>query len=309
MRRFTHLFVVGILAATALVTISRAQVASGQTGPIGYSVGFEQEVAGRFPCGLYSVDLSSGEATRITPDGEEVPCADGLTFSPDGTLYAYRNFQNLGISGAELITIDLATGAQTLVGELPPAFVGAGGMTFDVAGNLWLYAESAGSPECDSFDSCLWQVDPATADSTFVGAGPGPADAVFGLAGNCAGEVVAITTPVSAGPVSETELQLVDTSTAGLTPIVDVPDVFAPSGLDYDGDEGLWALAREPFTGFPTQTVHQIDPTTGDATTTTVTVGGDPFAGLLDGLAVSPISCPEPPPTPEPVVIQPTFTG
>jgi hypothetical protein len=52
-----------------------------------------------------------------------------------------------------------------------------------------------------------------------------------------------------------------------------------------------------------------IDPETGTVTATPLTVGGEGFLGFLSGLAISPISCSEPPPTPEPIVLQPTFTG
>ena len=316
-RRLAHLAVVSALAATMVVTFG-GDVATPQTGPTGYTVGFNLEPNGRFDCGFYSIDLSTGEATRVTPGGEFVECADGLTFSADGTLYAYRN---LDIDGAaivtELITIDPTTGDQTVVGDLPNVFVNSGGMTFDAVGNLWLYGESPGTPDCTNFGVCLWRVDPATADATFIGEGE-LGEGVYGLAGNCAGEVVAVTRPFSLGPpqpVSDVELQLVDTSTAALTSIVDLPDVFFPEGLDYDDAEVLWALAQAPFLGFPTQRVHQIDPTTGDVTTTPLTIDNDPFRGLLAGLAISPISCPEPPPPPPPepapaaLVLTPTFTG
>jgi hypothetical protein len=305
MRRLTHLLIVGALTA-ALVGIQGGQAASGQTGPIGYTVG-QQQAMGNGSCHFYAIDMPTGEATQVSTD--PVDCADGLTFSPDGTLYAYRSLPSGGVSPAELVTIDLATGAQTRVGDLPAVAVNAGGMTFDLAGNLWLYALSSELPCTDSgFTSCLWQVDPSDAGATFVGAAP-EEDAVFGLAGNCAGEVLALSARPAAG-VSDTRLNRVDTATAELTTIVDLPETFFPQGLDYDADDGLWALSGvEARGGIGLMETELIDPATGDVTRTTISVGGDEFFGFLSGLAISPISCPEPPPTPEPVVVVPTFTG
>ncbi len=307
-RRIVRLFSVVALASSALLVIGGPQ-ASAQTGPVGYTSG-AQFTGGSASCSLYSVDLPTGAMTQInapTP-GE---CADGLTFSPDGTLYGYRNDGLLGFPNAELITIDTSTGAQAVVGELPPIAIGSGGMTFDAAGNLWLYAAvpSIGiDDECSptEFSFCLWQVNPADASTTFVGNAP-QFDAVFGLAASCAGDVLAITTIETNGPVNDTELQSVDTTTAALTPVVALPDIFIPVGLDYAADGGLWALSAIGGRGLGPMQSDLIDPPTGSVTATPLTVGGDPFSGFLGGLAISPLSCATP--APEPVVLTPTFTG
>jgi hypothetical protein len=311
MRRIARVLVLGALATGLIGAFGGAQVASGQTGPVGYTSGLEFAGDGA-ACSLYSVDMGTGATQQVNAPvvGE---CADGLTFAPDGTLYAFRNAPIDGFPPAELVTIDTTTGQQTLIGELPPIVIGSGGMTFDAAGNLWLYAAvpSIGiDDECSAseFRFCLWQVNPADASTTFVGVAP-EFTAVFGLAASCAGDVLAITTIETNGPVNDTELQSVDTATGALAPVVALPDIFIPVGLDYDADDGLWALSGSATRGIGPMESDLIDPETGTVTATPLTVGGEGFLGFLSGLAISPISCSEPPPTPEPIVLQPTFTG
>ena len=76
----------------------------------------------------------------------------------------------------------------------------------------------------------------------------------------------------------------------------------------------MWALGNLAVTGQSQVATYLIDEATGDATATGVTVNGQPFIGIVSGLAVSPIgACPVPPappePAPEAIALQPTFTG
>jgi hypothetical protein len=267
---------------------------------------FDDLATGEISCNFYAVDLSTGVAEQRNTDPQL--CTDGHTFSADGTLYAVANVAQTGAAEALLVTIDPATGAQSTIGTLPLVFTGALGMTFDRAGNLWLYAASS-DPLCDDpFASCLWQVDPADASATFVGQLPGETTVVRGLTATCDDTVLAITDQINFGAGgSDSALESVDTGTGALTLLADTPDVPFPVGLDYDDAGGLWAIGGPLIRGLGEMQVHRIDPATGDATTAPITIGGERFEGFLAGLAVSPISCPEP--TPEPVVIQPTFTG
>jgi len=313
LKRLMRAPVLGVLAASlVLVGLGGGQTASAQTGPVGYTVGGQIDGTPT-SCAFFSVDMPTGEATLIGGPSADLLCADGLTFGPDGTLYAYTNtFGMGGLQSAQLVTIDLATGAQTVIGELPPVAIGAGGMTFDAAGDLWLYAVqvNVADPGCEPGLTCLWQVNPADASARFVGT-PADDDGVFGLAGSCAGDVLAITGPVNTGPGTgaATELQSVDTATAALDPIVDLPETFIPEGLDYDAGGGLWDIAGPQQAGFlGVQETQLIDPATGGVTHNPITIGGDDFSGFLLGLAIDPIVCPEPPP-PAPVVLVPTFTG
>jgi hypothetical protein len=308
MKRISRILAVGALSA-ALVGVGGVGVgtAGAGSGEVGYTVGFEA-IEGGIECDFFSVDLATGVLTRINdPLTTAVECADGLTFAPDGTLYAFVSPVPTGFSNSQLVTIDLATGAQTVIGNLPPVLFGTGGMTFDGAGNLWLYGTAAigVDPDCSQtgFEACLWQVNPADASTTFVGATTDRQ--VFGLAATCT-DVYAIQTPIPGGFASGTEIARVDTATAALDVVVEANDVVGPEGLDFDFAGGLWALARQPDVGlFSEMNVASIDLTSGASTSTQITLEGEPFVGFLYGLAVSPISCP----VPEPVVLTPTFTG
>jgi hypothetical protein len=296
------------LAVTALAAATLAAVAApsapAQTGPVGYTVG--AQTLGEDNGSFYAVDMPTGAATQLNTD--PVTCADGLTFSPDGTLYAYRQGPEAGISTAELVTINVADGTQTLVGALPNVAIGAGGMTFDVDGSLWLYGLS-NDPACSAdVATCLWSVNPTDASATFVGTSGDVAEFVLGLAATCDPGVVAITGPAASGPPAGSSLELVDTATAALSEIVPVSDIAFPEGLDYAADGTLWAIALGQIAGFASAQTSLIYPATGATTNAPITVGGDAFSGFLLGLAIDP-PAPCPTPEPEPVVLQPTFTG
>jgi hypothetical protein len=316
-RTVQRVLLVAVLVATGIAW-QGGQVAGGQTGPTGYTYAAELRGLPGAGCDFLAIDLPTGEAEVLSSDPQ--PCADGLTFGPDGTLYAFRQEPNAGglLLNSELVIVDPTSGEQEFVGDLPG--VGDGGMTFDAAGDLWLYASKNGESECPQnvFSTfCLWQVDPATGATQFVGAAP-EGTGVLGLAGSCDDRVLGIdVTFASAGPslASNTTLDLVDRSTAGLDTIVPLPTVFFPAGLDFDDVGSLWALGNAPQAGQSQVTTYLIDEATGDATATGVTVNGQPFIGVVSGLAVSPIgACPVPPPpppepAPEAVALQPTFTG
>jgi hypothetical protein len=320
-RRLAYLLVVAVLAGAALVVVGAGQVASGQTGPIGYTVG-QPLAAGFNDCEFYSIDASNGTLTQISDASANLECADGLTFAPDGTLYAYTNAPIEGIVvDANLVTIDLATGNQTVVGPLPPVRTGSGGMTFDAAGNLWLYGDvfDPANPPCvdDSVEAtCLYQVDPATAQTTVVGEARDDTE-VTGLTASCAAGVLGVTRPFQNGftPATST-IETVDTSTAALSPILPLEGVGVfTTGLDFDASEELWVLAGLPSRGLSGFEIDHVDLTTGEITHQQLFNDGDPqdpFAGFLTGLAIAPATpCPvPPPPAPAPeVVLAPTFTG
>lgn len=294
-----------VLLTAALVGVANAPVASAQTGPVGYSVG--ENDGG---CELFSIDLPTGVYTQVSDESLDLECADGLTFAPDGTLYAVaRDFVEVG--PARLITIDRATGAQTVIGNLPAVSLGLIGMTFDAQGALWLFGaihQTNTDPNCpnDNLHACLWRVNPADASTQFVGAIDEPFR-VTGLTASCTAGVLAITTtPINAAD-RDVAVQRVDTTNATLTRLVDTPDLFLPEGLDLDATGKLWALSVLPFGGIGQFLVSNIDLTTGAVTQSEIVDDADmAFLGFLNGLAVSPVT---PCPTPEPVVLQPTFTG
>ncbi len=106
---------------------------------------------------LHRIDLRTGETSAVGPLGQP-GYFTGLTFSPDGVLFA------LASSPSRLYRVDTETGAATLVGALEfplqqRYFAGA----FDDTGALWLTA---------GFYPYLISVDPETAEAAIVG-GPG----------------------------------------------------------------------------------------------------------------------------------------
>ena len=275
---------------------------------------------GLLTCNFYKIDLKTGAATQVNAVNGSVACGDGLTFDDDGTLYAYRNVAGPGGGVAQLVTIDKHTGVQTLVGQLPRVIVGAGGMTFDADGHLWLYAFASGDPACQpAGSSCLYEVNKKTAAARFVGAAP-IGTGVFGLAADCE-DVLAITLAGLTGagadrlaPVSA--LNELDTHNGVLHKIADTPGIVFPTGLDFDSENDLWALASTNLSGPGVgMQVVRVDPNNGNTGATDVTLNGVPFIRTMNGLAVSPIGdCEQETTTtttpPAPVVAaQPVFTG
>jgi hypothetical protein len=306
----------------AVFAVQGVQVSGADDGddPVGYSIGSIQHGAGALGgCNFYKIDLKTGAATQLNVGNGSVKCGDGLTYDDDGTLYAYtqRVIAGVGPTVSELVTIDKHTGVQHVVGQLPNVLVGGGGMTFDADGDLWLYGVTINDPRCTpNASTCLWKVNPKTAASTFVGTAP-TGRAVYGLTGDCE-DVWAISADTVSGPgVSlHTELDEVDTHSAALHKITDVPGIAFPTGLDFDADDDLWALANSFTRGAGTGMIlFRVDPRNGNTGPTDITFNGAPFSGQLNGLAVSPISCddPGPDPTPAPpapvVAAEPLFTG
>jgi hypothetical protein len=130
-------------------------------GPVAYGEAFDT---------LYSIDLSTRAATPIGAAGSwggaSIANVEGLTFSPNGKLYAVSDTLLKA-----LMTIDSATGLASVIGPLGGG-TGLGdsgqgtfdvldlGMTFTCDGRLWLSSGFTGS---------FWQVDPATGATIKIG--------------------------------------------------------------------------------------------------------------------------------------------
>ena len=110
---------------------------------------------------LYSIDLTNNTATQIgaagSINGQVIANIEGLTFSPNGILYAVSD------AGASkiLLTIDKSTGLASVVGNLNLSTSSQLdlGLAFTCDGRLWM---SAGTGQ-------FWEVNPATAAVTVVG--------------------------------------------------------------------------------------------------------------------------------------------
>lgn len=110
---------------------------------------------------LYSINLTTQSATEIGKAGylgsTLIGNIEGLTFSPNGTLYAVSDAS----SSKTLLTIDRGTGLATAVGVLNLGTTQQLdlGLAFTCDGKLWM----------SSGPGMFWQVDPATAAVTLIG--------------------------------------------------------------------------------------------------------------------------------------------
>jgi len=100
--------------------------------------------------GTYTVDLATAAVTLIGSIGNGVYQNPDAAFAPNGTLYAWTE------NGNDLITINLATGAGTRVGE-SGVDSWSTGLAFDNDGTLWVKPGNN-----------LWQINPATGAGTYV---------------------------------------------------------------------------------------------------------------------------------------------
>lgn len=177
---------------------------------------------------LYSVNLTARTATQIggagTINGQIVANIEGLTFSPDGTLYAVSD------AGAvkTLLTIDKSTGLATAVGVLD---LGAGsttqldlGLAFTCDGKLWMSA-STGQ---------VWQVGPASASAALIGSS---SVQITGLAAR--GNVL-----IGAGGQGDNNLYRIDTTTAAASLIGSYgsKDYITTTSPGFDSTGQLWAI-------------------------------------------------------------------
>lgn len=234
--------------------------------PIGFTVNSDTDLPQRQ---LYSVDLATGEAIAVGPVG--FVDVEGLSFSPDGVLYGVDDATN------RLITLNLATGAGSLVGNLglpdttitqPSDF----GMSFDCEGVLWLSSDQTES---------LYTVDPETGAASIVGASGALGVSITGLA--TSGDVL-----YGLGAEGAEGLYRIDKSTGAATAVgaLGAGLSFNDGGLAFDPSGSLWGIADNSNPEFPPSDVFWINNLTGAATVISATLTG------AESLAISgPVGC------------------
>lgn len=130
---------------------------------------------------LLAIDVKGETTTVIGPaSGSLAPASLALAITPDGTA-AYTIAYSFNPAAAQLAKIDLATGAQTLVGSPIGADLKIMGMTFSPDGVL--YAAGDFVTTSPTFNS-LYTIDLATGAPTRVGSlgtGPTPMDYIMSL--------------------------------------------------------------------------------------------------------------------------------
>jgi len=197
---------------------------------------------------LYSIDLSSGVATRIGPTGYSD--IEGLSFDANGVLYGYDD------TVEELVTINLATGAVTPVGHSGLAVTEVG-LTFDDVGALYLSNE---------IPHVLYKLNPHTGAPVPIGLQSQP---ICGLAfGN--GVMYGL------GGSNTNNLVSINRTNGAVTPIGPLLTLsLVDGGIDFDAHGVLWGLDE-------TGKLFTINPATG-AATLVANVGNG-----FEGLAISP---------------------
>jgi len=232
---------------------------------------------------LFRVDLTAHTATKIgqaTPPGvTRFANIEGLTLAPSGTLYGVSDTNG----GKILLRIDPATGLATAVGTL--TLTGGDtsgqldlGMASTCDGKLWL---SSGT-------GLFWQVDPNTANATFVG----------NLGAKITGLAARGNQVYGAGSQGNNNFYAINTSTgaASLLGAYGTSTYVTTSSPGFDTSGHLWAVLNyvpppqgQPFPqwsdlaqiNLATAALTNTGPITGDADFQTN------FYGSLKGLAIA----------------------
>jgi hypothetical protein len=137
---------------------------------------------------LIRIDPATGAGTAVGAYGTGIAGMDALAVDPTtGILYGGGAFAPGFPSGANLFTIDRATGAATLLGTLTEAGTGdilpkvLAGLTFDGEGNL--YGSLGGFPPGNTGGGSIVLIDIPTLQFTFLGdVTPGSESAVSDIA-------------------------------------------------------------------------------------------------------------------------------
>lgn len=118
---------------------------------------------------LYTLDPGTAAATLIGPLALPFVFEGGLAFSPNGTAYATNGD---GAGNPQLLTINLNTGAASVVGTIS-------GAPHDINGLAW---RSDGKLiGLDRVTNSLLEINPATAASSFIAAVPSEVGAIGGM--------------------------------------------------------------------------------------------------------------------------------
>jgi sugar lactone lactonase YvrE len=135
-----------------------------------------QELSGN----LFRIDAATGESELVANTG--LFAIEAMAFDNDGVLYA----ADFGIAGSNIYTIDINTGAPTLIGRSSEYFAG---LAFDPTdGTLW--GSSGGLPQAVVVPDGIYTIDPLTAQATLVGTtgfGDATPDIAIDIEGNLFG--------------------------------------------------------------------------------------------------------------------------
>jgi DNA-binding beta-propeller fold protein YncE len=193
---------------------------------------------------LLTIDLRSGTVNVIGATG--YPFSLGLAFSPAGTAYTITNMGSMTL--AQLATLDVNTGAATLIGQPLGQSLMVMGVIVSPQGVLYGGAMPSGIPP-----TSIYSIDTTTGLSTFVGSS-GTSGELMSFAYDPQGTLYT---------ASPTSLYTVDLTTGNAT-LVTPLTIGAVMGLAVDSDGIMYATNFVPCP--PCSSVYRIDPITGTAT-------------------------------------------
>jgi len=263
-------FIAALVLAVAHGTAVAADI-------VGYSEAFDT---------LFRVDLSTHTAQELgaagTLNGTRIGDLEGLSFGPDGNLYAVSDGLKILVRISEQTGHASVIGLLNLAGEPLTAHLDLA-MTFTCDGRLWL---SAG-------DGNFWQVDPATGATTPVG---NLGVKITGLTSNGS-------TVYGTGSQGNNNLYKIDTATAHATLVgsYNLGTYVTTVSPGFDATGKLWSILGyvpppQGTTTFPPWSdLASLDLSKGTLTNTGPITGPTDlqvdFAGGLKGLAIVPPVC------------------
>ncbi len=217
---------------------------------------------------LYDISAADGSGSNIRLSTQDQ--LGGLALAPDGTLYAAR-----ASAGGELYTLDIVTGAATLVGG-SLAGIGEGGLDFDPTSGDLYGASGAGVA---TILGQLYTVDTSTGFTTPIGQildeSSNPIDA-SALAFDSLGNLYVLKTGTSPELY---EVDPADASVISMVPITGFPPGLTLGGMEFDDITGTLYVAMNGV-------LAEVDPTTGVSTI----LGPTPATSALEIVS----SCSEP---------------
>lgn len=220
------------IAILALATASPAVAATLPAGDAVYILPCDSQ---EFDGQLFSVDTSTGAATRVgdwvNPDTDLFPCAGPGAYNPVNGLGYWIGW---GGGAGKLNSVDLTTGVSTHIGDFTlegePYYTPIA-LAIDGAGNAWASSWSI-SPDV------LFSVNLATAELTVVGPTGVTAESEnYGLAWD------SVTGMVYGYNTSTTDFYTVNTTTGAFTLFND--DVFTdvvPYAIAFDSAGQVWGI-------------------------------------------------------------------
>ncbi len=256
--------VIAIRGLSALCLMLLASLASAQ--PFAYGINSDADVNADQ---LLRINLDNGAATEVGALPSFLTDVEGLTFSPEGILYAADN------ATKSLIRINLDTAQVELVGArrqnlgFPTSLALDLGMTFNCSGELLMVAEQTQS---------LYRVDIESGQARVIGQSGGLGDMMTAMASY--GDQVFTLSAENNGLYRINEV----TGQAELIGTLDSVDI-RDAGMAFDTDGRLWAVldGSDSSVGrFDPSLILELNPLNAEILSVTETLTG------IESLAISP---------------------